>query len=207
MMRVVLASNNPGKLREFSAILGVAGLEMVPQGDLGVSEAEEPYGTFIENALAKARHASRATGLPALADDSGLCVHALRGAPGVHSARYASLRGGPRSDEANNARLMAEMAGRDDRRGSYVAVLAFLRTAEDPRPIVAEGVWDGEVLDQPRGANGFGYDPYFYLPDLGMTAAELSPARKNILSHRARALQSLLRSLQGASAETVDPNP
>ncbi len=195
-MRVVLASNNPGKLREFSAILGAAGIEMVPQGELGVPEADEPHGTFIENALAKARHASRLTGLPALADDSGLCVHALGGAPGVHSARYASLRGGPRSDEANNARLVAEMAGREDRRGCYVAVLAFLRSADDPRPIVAEGAWEGELLDQPRGANGFGYDPYFYLPDLGLTAAELPPDRKNSLSHRARALRSLLQALR-----------
>ncbi|WP_269499276.1 RdgB/HAM1 family non-canonical purine NTP pyrophosphatase [Castellaniella sp. S9] len=197
-MRVVLASNNPGKLKEFSAILGAAGIEMVPQGDLGVPEADEPHGTFIENALAKARHASRLTGLPALADDSGLCVRALGGAPGVYSARYASRRGGPRGDQANNAQLVADMAGREDRRACYVAVLAYLRSAEDPRPVVVEGAWDGEVLDQPRGANGFGYDPYFYLPDLGLTAAELPPARKNTLSHRARALRGLLQALQGA---------
>ena len=197
-MRVVLASNNPGKLKEFSAILGAAGIEMVPQGDLGVPEADEPHGTFIENALAKARHASRLTGLPALADDSGLCVRALGGAPGVYSARYASRQGGPRGDRANNAQLVADMAGREDRRACYVAVLAYLRSAEDPRPVVVEGAWDGEVLDQPRGANGFGYDPYFYLPDLGLTAAELPPARKNTLSHRARALRGLLQALQGA---------
>lgn len=197
--RVVLASDNAGKLAEFSAILGGAGIDMVPQGALGVPEADEPYGTFIENALAKARHASRLTGLPALADDSGLCVQALGGAPGVHSARYASLRGGPRSDAANNARLVAELSGCQDRRACYVAVLVYLRSADDPRPIVVEGTWEGEVLDQPRGANGFGYDPHFYLPDLGLTAAELSPARKNSLSHRARALQRLLQALQGTA--------
>ncbi len=197
--RVVLASNNAGKLAEFSAILARAGIEMVPQGTLGVSEADEPHGTFIENALAKARHASRLTGLPALADDSGLCVPALGGAPGVHSARYASQQGGPRSDAANNARLVADLAGCEDRRAYYVAVLAYLRSADDPRPIVVEGVWEGEVLDQPRGANGFGYDPHFYLPDLGLTAAELPPARKNSLSHRARALQGLLEALQRAA--------
>ncbi|GAA0772790.1 RdgB/HAM1 family non-canonical purine NTP pyrophosphatase [Castellaniella ginsengisoli] len=196
MKRVVLASGNPGKLREFSASLAAAGIDMVPQSALGVSEADEPFGTFVENALAKARHASRATGLPALADDSGLCVHALGGAPGVHSARYAQASDGTRSDAANNARLVAEMAGQADRRGSYVAVLVYVRSADDPRPIVVEGSWDGEILDAPRGANGFGYDPHFYLPDLGMTAAELPLEQKNILSHRARALRGLLRALR-----------
>lgn len=194
--RVVLASNNPGKLREFSAILGAAGIEMVPQGHLGVTEAAEPYLTFVENALAKARHASQATGLPALADDSGLCVRALGGAPGVHSARYAALAGGTRSDADNNARLVSELSGIADRRGSYVAVLVYVRSAEDPRPIVVEGVWNGEVLDTPRGDQGFGYDPYFFLPELGKTAAELSLAQKNQVSHRARALRGLLRSLR-----------
>jgi XTP/dITP diphosphohydrolase len=196
MKRVVLASNNPGKLKEFSASLSAAGIAMVPQGALGVPEAEEPFQTFVENALAKARHASQITGLPALADDSGLCVHALGGAPGVHSARYARLPDGTRSDAANNARLVAEMAGRPDRRGCYVAVLVYVRSADDPRPIVVEGSWDGEVLDTPRGANGFGYDPYFYLPDLGMTAAELPLEQKNMLSHRARALRGLLQALR-----------
>ncbi|TAN30420.1 MAG: RdgB/HAM1 family non-canonical purine NTP pyrophosphatase [Castellaniella sp.] len=195
--RVVLASNNPGKLREFSAILGAAGIEMVAQGTLGVTEAAEPYLTFVENALAKARHASQATGLPALADDSGLCVRGLGGAPGVHSARYAVKTDGTRSDADNNARLVSELSGIADRRGSYVAVLVYVRSADDPRPIVVEGVWDGEVLDTPRGDQGFGYDPYFFLPDLGKTAAELSLAQKNQVSHRARALQGLLRSLRG----------
>ncbi|WP_298016219.1 RdgB/HAM1 family non-canonical purine NTP pyrophosphatase [uncultured Castellaniella sp.] len=200
MTQVVLASNNPGKLKEFSASLAAAGIEMVPQGALGVPEAEEPFGTFVENALTKARHASRVTGLPALADDSGLCVRALGGAPGVHSARYAATADGARSDAANNARLVADMAGREDRRGCYVAVLVYIRSADDPRPIVVEGTWDGEVLAQPRGANGFGYDPYFYLPDLGMTAAELPLEQKNQLSHRARALRQLLQALRSEYA-------
>jgi XTP/dITP diphosphohydrolase len=200
MTQVVLASNNPGKLKEFSASLAAAGIEMVPQGALGVPEAEEPFGTFVENALTKARHASRVTGLPALADDSGLCVRALGGAPGVHSARYATTAGGARSDAANNARLVADMAGKADRRGCYVAVLVYIRGADDPRPIVVEGTWDGEVLAQPRGANGFGYDPYFYLPDLGVTAAELPLEQKNQLSHRARALRQLLQALRSEYA-------
>ncbi|MBV6273671.1 RdgB/HAM1 family non-canonical purine NTP pyrophosphatase [Alcaligenaceae bacterium CGII-47] len=196
LSRVVLASNNVGKLKEFSAILTSSGIEMVAQGSLGVSEVEEPYGTFVENALAKARHASRLTGLPTLADDSGLCVRVLGGAPGVYSARYASLAGGPKSDAANNHRLVTELAGQVDRRACYVAVLVYLRCHDDPRPIVVEGSWDGEVLDEPRGENGFGYDPYFYLPDLALTAAELAPEQKNTLSHRARALRSLLSALR-----------
>lgn len=149
MKRVVLASGNPGKLKEFSASLAAAGIDMVPQSALGVSEADEPFGTFVENALAKARHASRATGLPALADDSGLCVHALGGAPGVHSARYAQPSDGTRSDAANNARLVAEMAGQADRRGSYVAVLVYVRSADDPSPIVVEGSWTARSWMRP----------------------------------------------------------
>jgi len=195
--KVVLASNNPGKLKEFSAILGEAGLTMVPQGQLGVSEADEPFATFLENALTKARHASAATGLPALADDSGLCVDALNGAPGVYSARFAALSGGEKSDSANNRLLVDRMKGAGDRRASYVAVLVYVRSADDPRPIFAEGVWHGEILDEPRGSNGFGYDPHFYLPDLGLTAAELDPAVKNQHSHRAKALAKLLQALQG----------
>jgi len=196
MKKVVLASGNPGKLKEFSASLSAAGIDMVPQSALGVPEAEEPFHTFVENALAKARHASRVTGLPALADDSGLCVHALGGAPGVYSARYAQTPDGARSDAANNARLVADMAGQTDRRGSYVAVLVYMRSPDDPRPIVVEGSWDGEILETPRGTHGFGYDPHFYLPDLGMTAAELPLEQKNVLSHRARALRSLLQALR-----------
>jgi XTP/dITP diphosphohydrolase len=196
LKRVVLASNNAGKLREFSALLGAAGIELIAQGDLGVSEAEEPHVTFIENALEKARHASRATGLPALADDSGLCVQALRGAPGVYSARYAQLAGGEKSDAANNARLLADLAKETDRRAYYFCVLALVRHAADPEPLIAEGRWHGEVIDTPRGANGFGYDPYFHLPALGKTAAELAPQVKNASSHRGIALRHMLERLK-----------
>src|SRR5690606_21309003 len=195
--KVVLASNNAGKLKEFSAILSSVGIQMVPQGELGVSEAEEPFATFVENALAKARHASRHTGLPALADDSGLCVDCLGGAPGVYSARYASLAGGEKSAAANNRHLLQNLEGQDDRSASYVAVLVYVRSADDPRPIIAEGVWHGQIALEPAGANGFGYDPYFYLPDLGRTAAELAPEEKNSHSHRSRALRKLLRALAG----------
>ncbi|HWK70245.1 RdgB/HAM1 family non-canonical purine NTP pyrophosphatase [Pollutimonas sp. M17] len=196
MNKVVLASNNPGKLKEFSAILAQADISMVAQGDLGVAEAEEPYATFVENALAKARHASRQTGLPALADDSGLCVHALGGAPGVFSARYAALAGGEKSDAANNRHLLAQLAPVQDRSACYVAVLVYVDSADDPRPIIAEGSWNGAIIDQARGGNGFGYDPHFYLPDLGKTAAELPPDQKNALSHRAQALKALLLALR-----------
>lgn len=196
MHEVVLASNNAGKLREFSAILGQAGLHMVAQGELGVPEADEPHLTFVENALAKARHASRLTGRPALADDSGLCVQALGGAPGVFSARYAALSGGEKSDAANNERLVRELAGEGNRKASYVAVLVYVASADDPLPIIAQGLWHGEIVDTPRGAHGFGYDPHFLLPELGKTVAELDPAEKNRQSHRARALQQLLQSLR-----------
>ncbi|MGB3289301.1 MAG: RdgB/HAM1 family non-canonical purine NTP pyrophosphatase [Burkholderiaceae bacterium] len=196
MNKVVLASNNAGKLAEFSAILGQAGISMVAQGELGVAEAEEPYGTFVENALAKARHASRETGLPALADDSGLCVQALGGAPGVYSARYAARAGGEKSDAANNRHLLTQLASIQDKSACYVAVLVYLESADDPRPIIAEGVWNGAIVEPARGANGFGYDPHFYLPDLGKTAAELPPDQKNALSHRAQALKALLSALR-----------
>ena len=194
--RVVLASNNAGKLREFASLLDAAGIELIAQGELGVPEAPEPHATFVENALAKARHASKLTGLPALADDSGLCVRALNGAPGVYSARYASMNGGEKSDAANNARLVADLAGTTDRRAYYFCVLVLVRNADDPEPLIAEGRWHGEVIDVPRGANGFGYDPYFFLPTLNASAAELDPARKNALSHRALALRDLLQRLK-----------
>lgn len=194
--RIVLASNNAGKLREFAALFGTAGIELVPQGALNVPEAEEPHPTFVENALTKARHASKLTGLPAIADDSGLCVRALRGAPGVYSARYAQLAGGEKSDAANNARLVAQLNGVSDRRAYYFCVLALVRHADDPEPLIAEGRWHGEMLDAPRGANGFGYDPYFFLPALNATAGELEPAVKNASSHRAMALQQLFARLK-----------
>ena len=192
-MKLVVASNSPGKLREFGALLAPLGWETLPQQALGVSECEEPHGTFVENALAKARHASATTGLPALADDSGLCVTALGGAPGVFSAHYA---GEPRSDQRNNARLLADLAGVADRRAHYVAVLVLLRSAADPQPVIAQGEWHGEIIDAPRGAGGFGYDPYFLVPDLGLTAAELSHEEKNRRSHRGQALARLIEHLR-----------
>ncbi|HWK62842.1 MAG TPA: RdgB/HAM1 family non-canonical purine NTP pyrophosphatase [Eoetvoesiella sp.] len=198
--KVVLASNNPGKLKEFSAILSSVGMNMVPQGELGVSEAEEPYATFVENALTKARHASAATGLPALADDSGLCVDALGGAPGVYSARYAAMNeGGQKSDSANNRLLVSRLAGVANRQASYIAVLVYVRSVDDPRPIIAEGIWQGEIVDMPRGGHGFGYDPHFHLPELGQTVAELEPSVKNSISHRAQALKKLLQALREQS--------
>ena len=193
MKQLVIASNNAGKLREIAAILAPLGVEPVPQGQLGVPEADEPYPTFVENALTKARNAARHTGLPALADDSGICVEALGGAPGVISARYA---GEPKSDERNNLKLVAALADQTNRRAYYYAALVLVRHADDPQPLIAEGRWAGEVVDTPRGAHGFGYDPYFLLPGLGQTAAELDPALKNRISHRALALQCLAELLK-----------
>ncbi len=193
MKQIVLASGNAGKLREFGQLLATFDFEVLPQSAFDVPEAEEPHVTFVENAIAKARHAAQLTGLPALADDSGLCVAALGGAPGVYSARFA---GEPKSDERNNARLVAELAGVADRRAHYVAVLVLMRHAGDPQPIVAEGEWHGEIIDTPRGAGGFGYDPYFLVPDLGLTAAELAHDEKNRRSHRGQALAQLIARLR-----------
>jgi XTP/dITP diphosphohydrolase len=197
MRRLVLASSNPGKLREFREMLAPLGIEIVPQGELGVPEAEEPHGTFVENALAKARHASRLSGLPAFADDSGICVAALGGAPGVLSARYAGGSGGGREgqDARNNGKLIAALAGHADRRAHYTCVIVLARHAGDPEPLIAEGRWQGEVIASPRGANGFGYDPYFLLPGLGRTAAELAPDEKNAISHRGLAMRRLVEML------------
>ncbi len=189
----MLASSNPGKLREFEALLAPLGMEVVAQASLGVSDADEPHGTFVENALAKARHASRRTRFPALADDSGICVEALGGEPGVHSARFA---GEPRSDARNNEKLVKLLAGKDSRRAHYYCVVVFLRHAEDPEPVIAEGIWAGEIVAEPRGANGFGYDPHFFLRDFGKTAAELDPEQKNLVSHRGKALRRLLAKLK-----------
>ena len=196
-MKLVVASNNPGKLREFGALLAPLGWETVPQKELGVPECEEPHCTFAENALEKARHASRCTGLPALADDSGLCVHALGGAPGVYSARYAqSSPDEPKSDARNNEKLVAEVAKHADRSAHYVCVLVFVRHADDPQPIIAEGEWYGEIIADARGQGGFGYDPHFMLPERGVTAAELDADEKNRCSHRGLALQHLIERLQ-----------
>ena len=194
-MKLVLASNNPGKLREMQALFGEVA-ELVPQGSLGIPEAHEPHDTFLENALAKARHASRAAGLPALADDSGLCVPALGGQPGVHSAYYAG-REGTREvrDARNNERLLKEL--QQERRAYYCCVMVLVRTPDDPRPLVAEGVWHGEIGRTPRGSNGFGYDPLFLVKELDKTAAELDPEKKNRLSHRALAAQRMRALLRG----------
>ena len=189
MRRIVLASSNAGKLREFAALLAAADMEVIGQQTLGIRAAEEPHATFLENALAKARHASAASGLPALADDSGLCVAALHGAPGVHSARYA---GETATDADNNARLLRELDGRADRRGHYCCVLVAVRRADDPEPLVADARWHGEILHSARGSGGFGYDPLFLLPERGLSAAELPPEEKNRISHRGRALQALV---------------
>ncbi|MBI2317055.1 MAG: RdgB/HAM1 family non-canonical purine NTP pyrophosphatase [Betaproteobacteria bacterium] len=193
MKQLVIASSNPGKLRELEALLAPLGIEIVPQAKLGVGEADEPHATFVENALAKARHASRAARLPALADDSGICASALDGEPGVHSARYA---GEPSSDERNNQKLVAQLAGQEDRRAHYTCVMVLVRRFDDPEPLIAEGHWEGKIIDTPRGTNGFGYDPYFYLPDFGMTAAELDPECKNSISHRGKALRRLVAELK-----------
>jgi XTP/dITP diphosphohydrolase len=191
--KLVLASGNAGKLREFGQLLAPFDFEVLPQSAFNVPEAEEPHVTFVENAIAKARHAARLTGLPALADDSGLCVSALGGAPGVFSARYA---GEPKSDARNNARLVAELAGVTDRRAHYVAVLVLMRHADDPQPIITEGEWHGEIVDTPRGEGGFGYDPYVLIPELGKTVAELSHEDKNRRSHRGLALGQLIARLR-----------
>ena len=192
MKKLVLASNNGKKMQELNALLAPLGFEVIPQGQLGIPEAEEPHCTFVENALAKARHAARASGLPALADDSGLCVDALGGAPGVYSARYG---GEPKSDARNNERLLAELGGKADRRARFVSVIVFVRHADDPQPVIAEGEWHGEILESPRGDSGFGYDPLFFVPEFGQSAAELDAVTKNRLSHRGQAMARLIARL------------
>ena len=192
MHRIVIASSNPGKLREFRHLLAPLGWDVVSQAELNVPSAEEPHSTFLENALAKARHAAAATGLPALADDSGICAAALDGAPGVLSARYA---GEPSDDRRNNAELLRRLAAVNDRRAHYTCVLAAVRSVDDPEPLIADARWHGEILLQPRGSGGFGYDPLFLLPELGKTAAELDPAEKNRISHRGQAMTELARKM------------
>jgi XTP/dITP diphosphohydrolase len=193
-MKFVVASSNAGKLAEFRDLLGEAGYEFVTQGELGVTDAEETGLTFVENALLKARHAARITRLPALADDSGLCVDALDGAPGLYSARYAGSHG---DAQANIAKLLEAMKGvpRAQRTAHFLAVIVLLRHAEDPQPIIAEGRWSGLILDAPRGDGGFGYDPVFLDPENNLSAAEFDPAIKNRLSHRGRALAMLRQKL------------
>jgi len=194
MQKLVIASNNPGKLREFQFLLQPLGIEVLTQAQLGIEEAEEPHLTFIENALAKARHVSRLSGLPALADDSGICVEALGGAPGVLSARYAGDN--PKSDERNNEKLLEAMRSMADRRAHYYCVLVLLHHADDPQPLIAEGEWHGEIALQPGGDGGFGYDPLFWLPEFGKTSAQLVREQKHAISHRGKALRALLEKLK-----------
>lgn len=192
LTKLVLASNNAGKLREFSALLAPLGCQVIAQGELNVPEAEEPFHTFIENALTKARHASRLTGLPALADDSGLCVDALGGAPGVLSARFA---GEPKSDARNNAALLAALDGKTPRSGHYYCVLVLVRHADDPQPIIADGVWRGQVLSAAQGDGGFGYDPLFQAQGESVSVAQMDAAAKNAVSHRGQAMRALAAKL------------
>jgi XTP/dITP diphosphohydrolase len=190
MRKIVLASGNQGKLAELNELLSDSGIELVAQSSLGVSDADETGLTFVENALLKARHAARLTGLPALADDSGICVDALDGAPGLYAARYAGVHG---DSAANNAKLLHELAGViDENRGAhFIAVLVLLRHAEDPAPLIAEGRWHGRILEAPQGAHGFGYDPLFLPDGHAQSAAQMDAALKNRLSHRGQALAAL----------------
>ena len=192
MKQLVLASNNAKKLNELRALLMPLGFDLVTQGSLGIPEADEPFSTFVENALAKARHAAQLSGLPALADDSGLCVRALGGAPGVLSARFA---GDPKSDDRNNTLLLEKLKDEADRAAHFVSLLVLVRHADDPQPIIAEGNWHGEILQAPQGEHGFGYDPLFWVPDAGLSAAEMSAEAKNQCSHRALAMQQLIARL------------
>lgn len=193
MQKLVLASNNSGKVKEFQALLAPLNFQVIPQGELGIPSTEEPYPTFIENALAKARHASALSGLPALADDSGICAHALDGMPGVLSARYAGVQ----CDEAaNNLKLVEALQGKTERGAHYVCALVFINSANDPEPIIVQTRWYGQIVDQACGNNGFGYDPHFFLSEQQCTAAQLEPAQKNLISHRGQALCELIAQLK-----------
>ncbi len=195
-MKLVLASNNAKKLKELQALFEPLGVELVTQGSLGIPEAEEPFHTFVENGLTKARHAAKASGLPALADDSGLAVDALGGMPGVLSARYATLFGREKSDAENNRVLLEKLDGIEDRRARFVCALVAVRSADDPEPLIAMGRWHGEILHAQEGEGGFGYDPLMFIPGLGKSVAALGAEEKNRLSHRALASQDLLRQMR-----------
>lgn len=188
IQKLVIASGNAGKLREIRYLLEPLGIQVLPQSAFNITEVEEPYCTFLENALAKARHASKSSGLPALADDSGICVNALNGGPGVYSARYA---GESKSDEQNNQKLVDVLRNQPNRKAHYYCIIVLVRHADDPQPIIADGTLHGEIILEPRGGGGFGYDPYFFLPNLGKTAAELPMEKKNQISHRGKALAQL----------------
>lgn len=196
MKQIVLASNNAKKLAELQVLFSPLGVELVTQGSLGIPEAEEPFDSFVENALTKARHAAKLSGLPALADDSGLAVEALGGAPGVLSARYATLFGRPKSDAENNAVLLEKLAGVEQRAARFVCALVAVRSAQDPEPLIAMGRWQGQVLPALSGEGGFGYDPLLFIPSLGRSVAQLSAAEKNALSHRALAAADLVMQLR-----------
>lgn len=191
--KIVLASNNQGKLKEFYQMLEPLGISLHSQSEFQVPDSPEPFFTFLENALIKARHAAKISGLPALADDSGICVNALNGAPGVLSARYA---GEPKSDHNNNLKLIQDLAAHNDKSAYYYCVLVYVRSELDPQPVIADGRWFGEIVDAPSGEAGFGYDPYFFVPSLGKTVAQLSAEQKNTLSHRAQALKDLVQKLR-----------
>ena len=192
MLKIVLASNNAGKLAELQAMLAPLGMALVRQAELGVGEAEEPYRTFVENALAKARHAAQATGLPALADDAGLCVDAFGGQPGVDTAHYATRFGYPKGDASNVRALLEQMQGIEQRRAALVSTLVALRSADDPEPLIAVGRVAGEIVREPRGQGGSGFDPVMFIPALGKTFAELPPEVKNAHSHRGQAARAML---------------
>lgn len=191
--KLVIASGNAGKLREIQHLLAPLNIEVIPQSQLNVPEAEEPFCTFIENALAKARHASQCTGLPALADDSGICVDALQGMPGVLSARYA---GEPKSDARNNEKLLEALSGKTQREAHFYCVVVLVRSADDPQPLIAEGIWQGEILTEAKGNDGFGYDPLFLDAKTGKTVAELPLEIKSRISHRGQAMAKLLHRLE-----------
>ena len=193
MKQIVLASNNKGKIKEFREIFGALDIELIPQSELNIPEIDEPYFTFVENSLHKARHCSKHSGLPSLADDSGICVSALNGAPGVFSARYA---GEPKSDLRNNQKLVDDLAGFSDRRAYFYCVLVLVRSHNDPEPLIADGKIHGEIIDTPRGTGGFGYNPIFYIPSIGKTVAELDDEIKNEISHRRIATNNLINKLR-----------
>ncbi len=192
-MKIVLASNNPGKLAELQAMLAPLGMELLRQAELGIGEADEPFRTFVENALAKARHAARESGLPALADDAGLCVDAFGGLPGVDTAYYATQFGYEKGDDNNVSALLEQMADIDDRRAAMVSTLVALRSADDPEPLIAVGRVTGEIARERRGGGGFGFDPVMFIPEFGQTFAELPTAVKNAHSHRGRAAAAMVQ--------------
>ena len=198
--KVVMASSNPGKLREINQILGNLGMEVLPQSDFGIPDAEETGLTFVENSILKARHAAQLTGLPAIADDSGLEVDALNGAPGIYSARYSLGPGGSgtgATDENNLRKLLADLKDvpEEKRTARFQCLMVFMSHAQDPTPLICQGIWEGRILFEPRGEGGFGYDPIFYVPSKGCTSAELAPEVKNSLSHRGQALKKLVHAL------------